>query len=248
MRTIKNYRGTRELTKAQDDAISLLSEGKEVDVNALSAVDKTTIGFCYHKGCYLEQDLGKAIDWFLLAAEENWHDAERNLGICYKEGLGVKVDYSKSAYWLERAANHGDANAMSFIAEMYYNGVGVNKDEEKAWHWMNKAMESAVETKDGFLLAWFGDQYHYGNGMFEKNLEKAKDFYFDAAELDSPLAILRLSAMIRQGEIDLDEEDADYLLASVIENHKDTVDDMLRFYRERKAMKDKESQSEKTEE
>ena len=74
-----------------------------------------------------------------------------------------------------------------------------------------------------------------------------KDFYFDAAELDSPLAILRLSAMIRQGEIDLDEEDADYLLASVIENHKDTVDDLLRFYRERKAMKNKESQSKKTE-
>ena len=39
MRTIKNYNGTRELTKEQDDATTALLEGNDVATDTLSARD-----------------------------------------------------------------------------------------------------------------------------------------------------------------------------------------------------------------
>lgn len=202
MRTIKNYSGTRELTKEQDDAITSLLEGNDVAPDTLSARDKTTIGFCYHSGSYLEQDYEKAIYWFKLAAKDNWADAERNLAICYDKGLGVKRDFDLSTYWYKRAANHGNAEAMCSIAEMYYEGLGFEQNEEKAWYWMNKAIDRAFETEDFILLSWLGNQYYIGEGMLEKDLSKAEKCFRKAAELDFPLAKKCLSNMIQKGEID----------------------------------------------
>lgn len=201
MRTIKNYNGTRELTKEQDEAITALLEGNDVAPDTLSARDKTTIGFCYHSGSYLEQDYKKAIYWFKLAAKEKWADAERNLAICYGKGLGVERDFDRCTYWYRRAANHGNADAMSYIAELYYDGLGFEQNIKKAWYWMNKAIDRAFETEDAILLSWLGNQYYQGEGMFEKDLDKAARCFRKAAELDFPYAKQFLSMMMQKGEI-----------------------------------------------
>jgi hypothetical protein len=204
MRTIKNYNGTRELTKEQDDAITALLEGNDVAPDTLSARDKTTIGFCYHSGSYLEQDYERAIYWFKLAAKERWADAERNLAICYGKGLGVERNFDLSMYWYKRAANHGNAEAMCSIAEMYYEGLGLRQSIKKAWYWMDKAIERAFETEDAVLLCWLGNQFYQGEGMFEKDLGKAEKCYRKAAELDFPFAKQFLSMMIQKGEVKTD--------------------------------------------
>ena len=218
MRTIKNYSGTRELTKEQDEAITALLEGNDVAIDTLSARDKTTIGFCYHSGSYLEQDYKKAIYWFKLAAKEKWADAERNLAICYDKGLGVERDFDRSTYWYRRAANHGNAEAMCTIAEMYYEGLGVTENNKKAWYWMNKAIDRAFETEDAFLLSWFGKQFYEGDGMLGKDLVKAEKFYRKAIELGSILAKVGLSLMIKNGEIEGTDEERKALLKEVANN------------------------------
>ena len=234
MRTIKTYGETRELTKEQDDAITALLRGNEVAPETLSAKDKNTIELCFHLGSYVEQDHEKAMYWFKLAAEDNWADAERNLAIYYEKGLGVEKDDSQAAYWYERAANYGNANAMSRIAEFYYDGIGVAENKEKGCQLMDKAIELAIETKDGVLLNWLGDRYHYGDGMLEKNLDKAVKYYGMAADLDVPIAKLNLGQMMKNGEMEGSTEKMEALFKDVADNHSSFVQDAVKWYRKRK--------------
>jgi uncharacterized protein len=57
------------------------------------------------------QDVDKAFELFLKAAEHGHEDAQHRLATCYEFGLGCSIDRSKAAYWYEKAANK-NAQAM----------------------------------------------------------------------------------------------------------------------------------------
>jgi len=54
------------------------------------------LGYCYSKGLGVEQDYGKAAEWYTAAAQYNDHVALTNLGYLYEEGLGVEKDLPKA--------------------------------------------------------------------------------------------------------------------------------------------------------
>lgn len=203
---------TLELDKKQDDAITALLEGQDIQIDSLSANDKNIIGLCYYYGLHLEQDYLKAVHWYSLAADEGWAAAERNLANCYKNGHGVGKDLQQAALWYERAANHGHPTAQCTIAEMYYKGSGVKEDKEKAWYWLKKAMDGAIETNNMDLLNYIGDRYHYGDFMLEKDFEKAAEFYRKASKVNNPLSMLNLAFMIYFGEIEGTSKEVEILL------------------------------------
>ncbi|MEX2525693.1 MAG: SPOR domain-containing protein, partial [Gammaproteobacteria bacterium] len=66
----------------------------------------------------LEQDYGRALDWFHKAAEQGVAQAQYNLGVFYENGHGVERDTTEAAYWYERAAAQGLTQAEDRLAAM----------------------------------------------------------------------------------------------------------------------------------
>ena len=57
-------------------------------------------------------DYGKAIEWFLKAAEQGNSVAQYNLGDCYLRGNGVQRDKDKALKWITKAAEQGNPQAQ----------------------------------------------------------------------------------------------------------------------------------------
>lgn len=172
------------------------------------------LGLCYYYGFILKKDFSKAFYYYSVAAERLYAPAERCVAICYKNHFN---DIENAALFYLRAAKHGDAKSQCSIAEMCYNGIGVEKNEDDAWSWMAKAVQNALASNDGELLNYVGDRNHYGDGMFEVNLDYAAGYYRKAAEFGFPLAKLNLALMMQNMEISGSDEEIETLLSEAAE-------------------------------
>ena len=84
------------------------------------------VGWYYHYGKGVAQNLQKACYYYRLAAEAGEARAQEALGEIYALGeLDGKKDYKNGAIWLEKAAAQGRARAQYNMALMYKNGWGV---------------------------------------------------------------------------------------------------------------------------
>jgi len=91
-----------------------------------------------------EEDMVKASDWILLAAERGNEEAQRTLGVMYYEGKNVPRDYEHASRWLKMAAKNDDPIAQSIIGFMAMEGIGGKKDEEFAKINLVKAANAGV--------------------------------------------------------------------------------------------------------
>ena len=92
----------------------------------------------------LPQDLGEAIRWVRLAADQGFVKAQFNLGLSYDTGTGVQQDPAEAARWFRRAADQGDATAQQNLGVMYANGEGVPRDFVAAHMWLGLAAAQAT--------------------------------------------------------------------------------------------------------
>ena len=73
------------------------------------------LGVMYDEGTGVEQDFGKAAEWYRKAAERGFLEAQYNLGMMYYHGQGVLRDHEEAARWLQLAADHGDSEAAKIL-------------------------------------------------------------------------------------------------------------------------------------
>jgi TPR repeat protein len=73
------------------------------------------LGVMYDEGTSVEQDFGKAAEWYRKAAEQGFVDAQANLGMMYYHGIGVSRDHKEAARWLQQAADRGDAESAEIL-------------------------------------------------------------------------------------------------------------------------------------
>ena len=66
---------------------------------------QTNLGFMYSSGRGVPQDLGEAVKWYRLAAEQGNATAQSNLGSMYYSGEGVPQDYVQAYIWVSLAAS-----------------------------------------------------------------------------------------------------------------------------------------------
>ena len=59
----------------------------------------------YSSGRGVPQDLGEAVKWYRLAAEQGNATAQSNLGSMYYSGEGVPQDYVQAYMWVAVAAS-----------------------------------------------------------------------------------------------------------------------------------------------
>ncbi|MBR2208767.1 MAG: sel1 repeat family protein, partial [Synergistaceae bacterium] len=117
---------------------------------------------------YEKKYYGKAVKWYIKAAEQENIDAQLKLGFMYENGDGVEQDDKEAAKWYRRAAEREDTQAQLKLGDMYYSGKGVKKDYEEAAHWYRKAADQGnvdAQCNLGFM-------YRKGEGV-RQNYEEA---------------------------------------------------------------------------
>lgn len=123
---------------------------KLADAGNLAAL--TLLGNLYLDGKGgLPQDYARAMDAYLLAADEDYADAQAQLGYMYQNALGVEADYVKAMEWNNRAAMQGNAQGQAQIGYLYQHGLGVTQNLDEAGRWYTRAKEGGSEWAAAML-------------------------------------------------------------------------------------------------
>lgn len=96
------YQKKKQYKKALDSCMDEASRGyagAQYDVAQLYRTGKAGI-----------QDKTKAVEYYKLAAEQDFGEAQFSLGIMYFQGSGTAVDMEKARYWWEKSENNGIAS------------------------------------------------------------------------------------------------------------------------------------------
>ena len=120
------------------------------DAGNLHAVKYLGDLYFYGMGGYT-QDYAKALETYLIAAEQGDADAQAQVGRIYMDGLGVEVDAEKAMDWNMRAAEQGNAQGQEQIGMMYYHGIGITKSTEEASRWFERARDSGSQRAAAML-------------------------------------------------------------------------------------------------
>jgi TPR repeat protein len=74
---------------------------------------------CYDYGTGVAKDEKKAVEYYLLAAQQNHIKAQYNLGVCYDYGNGVVKDEKKAIEYYQLAAHQNDTGAQFSLAILF---------------------------------------------------------------------------------------------------------------------------------
>jgi TPR repeat protein len=123
------------------------------------------LGSTYYSCDGEEQDLGKASECFLKAAELGHAQAQFNLGLCYMNGYGVEQSNKHAAQWFKKATEQEVQEAYYPLGICYYN----LEQYTEAYAWALYA-ESKGDTRLKEILAPMldADEIAGGTARFEK--------------------------------------------------------------------------------
>src|SRR5438876_290344 len=65
---------------------------------------EASLGYAYHRGEGVLQDLAEALRWYRKAAEQGYALAQQALGHAYYSGQGVQQDDTQAVAWYRKAA------------------------------------------------------------------------------------------------------------------------------------------------
>jgi len=155
------------------------------------------LGAQYYDGSRgFEQDFGKAVKYYDLAAQNGSRQAQENLGYCYYYGRNMPVDYEKAFHYFALGAFDGHLISLYKIGDMYAAGYYVEKNEKEAFHIYERCMEmmtdEAAKIVAGPVFLRLGKCFLNGVGT-EKNAESALVCYQKAE--------LYLFDMVKNGDL-----------------------------------------------
>lgn len=107
--------------------------------------DYASMGWSYNYGKGVEQDLLKAEEYYLLAAQKGYYAAYYNLAWLYykddrfKDLKLIRLDYLKAKEYLEKGIEKHHYESMNLLGVFYKDGLGVKKDMTKAIPLFEKA-------------------------------------------------------------------------------------------------------------
>lgn len=94
----------------------------------------------YAAGQGVPQNIGKAVELLVKAAEKESAEARCRLGECYERGeWGLDSDVAKAFELYRQSASEGDAGGLYNLGRCYLEGIGVEKDMDKARLWLGLA-------------------------------------------------------------------------------------------------------------
>lgn len=180
---------------SESDKSTVINLYKESIKNG-NEVSMYNLGKFFDDGYKVDRDYLVAYDYYRMAAEHNYPDAQAELGWMYDKGHGVSRDYYKSAYWYNLAAENNHVIAIVNLGNHYMNGNGVECNKEKGFSLYMKAYSLRESDESVSALLWLiGNSYEFGNGV-NKDFQQAIMWYKkarDAGDKQAQSCIDRLS-------------------------------------------------------
>lgn len=154
------------------------------------------MGFIYDKGLGIERDIGRALYWLELSAEQGSIKLQYDLGSRYMYDKEVRRDYDKVVYWWQKAADAGSPLAEYNLALMYMQGSGVAVDHDKATALLKRAADQNLREAQYAL----GLVYTLNQGGISLDYAEAYRLFKLSAEQGYPSAQYNLAALTESGE------------------------------------------------
>lgn len=156
---------------------------------------------CYYQGEGVPENLQKAHELMLKAAELNVAEAQWKVGCYYRNQqqecqalewfskaaeanyskamlelgyyCGKQNDHKNALEWYTRAAGQNDAEALNLLGELYYLGKYVDKDEKKAENYFLEAAQAGSVTAEYNLALYYEYLYRISKAKDEDTRKKA---------------------------------------------------------------------------
>ncbi len=77
-----------------------------------------SVAGAYEEGRGVRKDLGKAFEWYNIAAKTKHKGAQFKLGEFYENGWGVKADKAKAQFWYQKAERNGSRMAKEHLKKL----------------------------------------------------------------------------------------------------------------------------------
>ena len=126
---------------AKGDYTSALSIWKPLAQQG-NAAAQYSMGLLYDQGKGVEQDTGKALQFFQQAVAQNLPAAQYYLGIKYFAGLGIDKNINKARTLLTQAAEQEHLLAQYNLGVLYSQENSDSQDLQAAVLWLTRAAES----------------------------------------------------------------------------------------------------------
>ena len=153
------------------------------------------LGEIYFHGLGVDKDYQKAIEYYQRAVDNKVYKAYCRLGIMYYHGIVVEKSHMKAIDCLEEAWKKDVLEAGYGLAMIYRNseeiGTNLSKTVEYLQEVINKATNLSLEEDDINYLARAMDGLgcmHASGEYFEKDAEKAVEYFKHAADLGLEIA------------------------------------------------------------
>lgn len=130
------------------------------------------VQFQLARSLYKAERFPEALQFTLLAVEQGYIPAQRNLGHGYYRGKILPADDAAAIKWFRKAAEKGYALAQYDLGKMYERGHGTSPDNAEAVKWYRKAAEQMF-TLGQYSLAYM---YQAGSGVPKDTVEALKWF------------------------------------------------------------------------
>lgn len=109
----------------------------------------------------------EAMEWYLMAAEQNHVTAQYNVGLLHEHGLGAEKNYTEAMKWYLEAAKNGHREALVNLFSMHLNGFKAPKNQNELIKWLTNFANEG-HAKSQFIL---GMTY-----IFEENEREGKEW------------------------------------------------------------------------
>jgi len=148
------------------------------------------LGQMYLSAKGVEQNIDTAIEWLILAADNDIVDAQYLLGKIYFDNIYVNQDINTAKKWLELAANNGHADAQNLMGHIYYDkSYGIQNMDTAKKFFMLAAKNNHPDAQ--YMLG-----YMYQDGQAGViNREIAKKWFKLAADNGHNIALSELQDM-----------------------------------------------------
>ncbi len=117
----------------------------------------------------------------------------------YEDGRGVERDWSRAFELRRRGAKAGDANAQTGLARAFRFGLGVAPNVQAAFDWGVKALEQGAFDERPAALGLVGEILFDGEGVVERDRDRAFSFFWEARTGDDATALEGLAVCYRDG-------------------------------------------------
>lgn len=155
---------------------------------------EVNLGVLYACGWGVHQNMGTALYWMKLAADQGNVQALANLGILYRNGWGVPLDQARAFRLFQTAAEGGDAGAMTNLGYAYDKGLGIARSQQVAIEWYRKAAELGNATAQSDLA----DIYLRGEGVSQDD-KKAFELFSKSAAQGNTAARIKVGFLYMTG-------------------------------------------------